>query len=992
MKYNIINNSLCSVNMSEGNKTLSFYELENLFNDNNTSVVTLSGSDVLVLDFDFGHRIHLDRFEYRFYSYGYDQYSVASGINFYYKDEGFEDYTLLDTNVSDENTYYTSLDQQVFAPRYIKFRHDISNTYGNPNLVGDILAFRAINNDSIVDFGVDGTQIEEYMDIARVSLPTIREVKIYNSGELRATAYVNVEPAETNMDKVIQISTSEDGPWYGVDSGDILIDSSNFDYGISSDVQYTDGILTLTRYGDVDGDYFYLKSTGSYTTKIFTIDDIYTRIILDKVLDDVSHNISVDKGDPSETIEIRSSSSKPKPYSIIRELRQITVSSNTYGIGYRDRWLENGNIKEDSLSYFDTCFLSSWREYRVSFDRLTERWFGFCVCWGTSSNSYDGELILFNHIGTNFKTYVLAEHSEPGEGLTYKWIENKCDYTGGVWIYFYCLSYRSSDFVHSTGYYLAYFSSTLSPVFSWYSDYRDVHSLDVDYNSRCVWYTRDHSNAICRVYVDGTMHVNFSSLEDTNDLGGIVVLRDGGVLFANGNDIHRLELDGTFLPEYTLRDVVNSKITHMELDVDDENSIWVIFGLSVGRLYVFGENAGSFDFSIILDRPSGLTVDGGGVWVRCADPDSGNVVMNYVSKIDRKVIRTLIPTMNSSYPGVLYQDFTHKDYVKKLPIATDNTWSALTWSKVSTSSFLSLDDRYYQVKLKFRRQDPIEKYPTFISDASLEFINSDSFNQESTTPNQLLWGNWTDKPNLNRVFVDTVTGKLKLIHFPDSNYSSFIQTSKRLLIGRNGSGLFDVRIKYKIGNGNGVASGKEENLYMYFYNPSVVATYPYFYVRLNINSTGTTNRVYAGGGGGSSTINTNIDSVGTSLNAYEGELRAYWDGSTLYGQMRPLGGSFSGTQTSLSENQVGKYFYCHIINIRTGSNAELDDFEVLQGHSYYYSDSNKVNYISTQKLLEVKDIYPNNFKSIYLKAHVPVGLDVQDYGNVDLKVRWRIPV
>jgi hypothetical protein len=988
MKYNVLKNSLCDVNTSEGNKNLNFYEKSKLFNDDYTAITTLSSDDILVLDFDFGHRISLDRFEYKFDSGGYDPHLVASGIKFYYKNESFDDFKTLDTYVYDNNTYFSKIVGELFAPRFVRFKHCIAETYGNQDISGEVLGLRAINNDSIVDFGGDGTQIEDYIDVTRTYNPVIREVKIFNSGENRATAYVNLEPTGTSFDDVVSMSLSQSGPWVGInDSDNLIADSSNFNSGVFESTQFSTGVLTLFRQNDINGDFFYLSSDGDYKSKIFVVDDIYSRIRLDVVEDQIPYNVSIDKGDPNETIEIRSSSSCPKPHAVIRELRGLT--NNVNNLGYRDTWLETKALKEDSVWSFLSCSsYSNWRDYGVKYDQLTERWFGFCVHWGTTTYyTNKSQLILFNNVGKNANTYILSTHSENGTAITYEWIDHKCDHTGGIWVYFYCMSYSSGAFVHSTGYYLAYFDSSLSVVFKWYSVYRDISSFDVDYEGRFVWYNRATSSAIYKIAYDGKIEVNFIHLEHTNNLGGIVVLKDGGVLFSNGKDIHRLKYNGLFLPEYSLRNVTNEKITHMAIDNNDYNAIWVIFGMSVGKLYVFGERAGEFDFSIILDRPSSLEVLDDGVWVRCSDISSGSIVMNYISKKDRKVTMSHFPSGNS-LPGILYQSFDNPLYAKKLPVITDNVWSELVWKKVSTDGYLSSEDKYYQVRLKFIGQAPIEKYPEFVSDVNQKYISYDNFNQLSSTPNQLLWGNWRDKPELNRVYVKTESSKLSLIQVPSTNVNSFINTSKRMLVGRNNDGLLDVRIKYKIGSGNGVSSGKLENLYLYLYNPSVSSNFPYILTRLYIPNDTSSSRIYVG----SSTGSSNFANLGSYINHYEGELRIYWNGSTLYGQRRSEGGSFSGSSISANEGVVGKYFYCEILCDRNGSNVEIDEFSVFQGHTYHYSGSKKVRSIYKQKSIEIKDIYPNNYKSIYVKVQVPINSDVSDYGSVDMKVRWKVPV
>jgi hypothetical protein len=222
---------------------------------------------------------------------------------------------------------------------------------------------------------------------------------------------------------------------------------------------------------------------------------------------------------------------------------------------------------------------------------------------------------------------------------------------------------------------------------------------------------------------------------------------------------------------------------------------------------------------------------------------------------------------------------------------------------------------------------------------------------------------------------------------PDSVQDSFIDTRDRLVVGRDNNGNIDIRVCYTIGAGNGVSSNKNENFYIYAYSlePGYSGNYIASYITIPPDQT----YIYVRGGcngiwGWSVQYQT--------LNMYDGELRLYWDGSLVRGQWRSPGGSFSNSEgTAATPETVGNYFYVQILSDKNGSQVMIDDFDIFNGNIYYYSESPQITSIHKQELLEIKDVYPNNHKNVYVKTYVPKDLEIGPNYDVDMKVRWRIP-
>jgi len=262
MKYNITQYSQTISNTTEGDIDLSTNEIISIINSSAIANVpmpvsgTLSGT--LVLDCDLGARVHLDEVQYHFSSSD-SMPTVASGIKFYYKNEDFEVYTSLDTYYN--NNYYYTIVSGTSAPRFIRLEH----TTFSGGVSGHINGFYALNDDTYVDFGEDGndTSTNFMLSVENIIIET-NELEVFNSGPVKASAKLIIEPQNTVADDILSISDSPDGPWYGVyRDEDKVTGTSLWETGNMFDLQISSDVLKL-----LSG-----KTFGTYTTRVVYLDE-----------------------------------------------------------------------------------------------------------------------------------------------------------------------------------------------------------------------------------------------------------------------------------------------------------------------------------------------------------------------------------------------------------------------------------------------------------------------------------------------------------------------------------------------------------------------------------------------------------------------------------------------------------------------------------------------------------------------------------------------
>lgn len=991
MKYNIAQNALVYVNTSIGNVSVTNSGIVNMVNYSELPVATLSGSNILVFDCDLGYRVDVYSISYSFRC-NTPISSTASGVQFYYRDESFGDYTLLDTCFSGTESFYPTISGQPFAPRYVRVKTTMTSISGT-TVTGTVHGFEILNNDAVINFGTDGLKTEENFSLTRDGDVAIKTVPIYNSGAVTSDAIVSIEPSFNNLDYVVSISDNSTGPWtYSLDENLIITDSSIFSEGVFENTSSIDGAIQTTGILDKDGKYASMYSSSTYTTKVFEKEDAeYMMFVLDKNISSLGGKIVVDVTDIADTVEIRYSDYKPATYSIYRTLYKYYPGTGTTSYcAFKDYWRSTGLLKQTSTYYFFS--FSDYRnvmDYYVTMDPETERWAGF-VYTASSSTSSTAEWRLFNNVKeSSTVTKLLASHTAAGTAMLFKWSEVILDSTGGTWLYFWATSYKATEFVDNTGYYLAYLDSATTEHFKFYNDSNFVQDMSVDYNEGMLWYTNKDSNMVFKLSRDGDIIVNYGEDDYTDALGGITALSDGSAWYFNDGSLHRIrKAVGGSTSAIVLLDTIDSvstsTLSKLAKDGDGSEALWVIEEFSVGRLFVSGDRKGQFDFKVTLDTPTRLRPVTEGCWVWCASTETtGSTHIIFVSKVNKRIENDVNATYAST-PGVLEYDYTNKNYAGKMPLSIDDNWKTLAWNKINVNTYILPESNYQQLKITFRTQTPAERY-SWLSEGT-QFIKDDYFTQASGVPaNTQLWSDWTTTRNI----VNVQNNRLVLPKSTDPLASNaYIRTKDRMIIGSNPSGVWDVRIKFMFGAGS--ITGLPENIYLYAYaiDTNNYGDYMCASIEVGVATNNAYLRIYQ---------NSDVTQLTASYNTtigWQGILRLYKDNSNnIYAQYdRAYDGTFELSTTRPSASNFGTYFYIYITSSKAGSDTYIDDFQVVSGNVYYYTETPGLKSIYTLKPVIINDIYPNLSKDLYVRSQVPPDLDVLSQYETNLNVKWRIPV
>lgn len=214
--------------------------------DYTTDVATLSGSDILVLDVDYGNRIATYDLRYYFDS-ATASGTVASGIQWLYKNYDSDPWYAL-TTVAGGGYYTTTTISGTFFPRQIRLVHTISGT----GVVGSLREFETLSDDTIVDFGSDGSLETKHLTETPIGESDPFTVPIYNDGSVSATAYVYIGNTDTDADDMLKISDSENGTYVSINDG-FLIDGDQdgigWGNGNHNDTTVSNSKLVLTSFG-----------------------------------------------------------------------------------------------------------------------------------------------------------------------------------------------------------------------------------------------------------------------------------------------------------------------------------------------------------------------------------------------------------------------------------------------------------------------------------------------------------------------------------------------------------------------------------------------------------------------------------------------------------------------------------------------------------------------------------------------------------------------
>lgn len=1000
MQYNILKNASYATSAMDGNITIHSDYFTNVLDFNSDPITTLSGTDILSIEFDLCNRINISRFEYRFELYDAPNSASISGVSFFIKDDLYNDYTQVET-CSDDLSYifYTTFSGIAKpSPRYIKCRHIIADTLGVTNPSGIVYGFKAFNADDVVNFGDSGDLVTDSIEIVKDSTSYIKRVPIYNNSGRAVDAIVSLEASNSDMDKVVSIGESPNGPWYSLKDGvNILADVSNFNYGdYNSSALYPDGVGFI---GDIVYGNRNITTSGIavYTSKILDKESytLYNKLVLTKR--DSYGKISVDVADSMDTIEIRSSNLAPKPYCIMRTM--VNYSDNArYFFKYRDTWLDSKTTKENGASYIneDNPYAQApWHAYGVVIDRNTYR-YGIWNCTKSTDSRFQSYLYLFNVYGSTVKYKTLASSPYGGIPVNFYFREMILDSYGGMWVYFFAQNDGTSYFVDAAGYYLVYFNSSFSDSFKWFSTTDTIGGLSSNYADRNLWYTTPDSLTISKIDIYGVVLLEFKDVDYTNSLGPIYVLNSGDVVFSNGGDIHYMRESGAVIPEMSIYNVSETSIEYIVPENDGYEFVWIISDLKVSRVFVGDYRKGEIDFSVDgIGIPISMEVVSGGVWVKCSESDvSGVTVMKYISIENRRVDYSY-NTGKDAKPGILYIDIHDKDYVRKSTELEGNQWNSVPWKKVSLYNHTISNDNYYQLRISMHRDGVYKAWPDVTLDPYVVCKDSDYFYQDSSTPDRIMWGSWSGYPGDSRVYIDTASGIMNLSSGgPDD---TFVSTANRVVYSTDDSGKLNIIVGYKIKNGNvGVATGVAEDVYVellcvdqdyYGYNLRA-----HFRIAANPVTGGSDIFVgrYVPTGGEYGT------SAGAVLTNYDGELIISIDklaSSVKAGQRNSgLGAWTYTTVVNYTEAACGKYFLLKVKSVRTGSNLSLKYVYMANGRAFNYISGPIVEDIFTQKAITLSGIQPYSSKDVYMRLSANDEYILPNSTSVNLDVKWKVPV
>lgn len=213
IKEGFVINTVTASGAVSGTQIVSIPQINALLDGNIvSSALTVSGGELIALDADMGTRWKLTRLEYHTDDIDVSNFSM---------------------NISDDNVDFFPVTFTGNAPLYIG---DISNTTvsGSPRYIrfehspaasgAEALEWRAINDDTLVNFGSTGTQTDVNIIDSPIGKPSdsIQPLDLFNSFSKTANGFVFIENTGNDGDDNIEISTSQVGPWFGRNTNETL--------------------------------------------------------------------------------------------------------------------------------------------------------------------------------------------------------------------------------------------------------------------------------------------------------------------------------------------------------------------------------------------------------------------------------------------------------------------------------------------------------------------------------------------------------------------------------------------------------------------------------------------------------------------------------------------------------------------------------------------------------------------------------------------------
>ena len=685
MGYNLAEKSYIGSNSTVGNVNLIYQQVNTLVTTIIGDIEFLSGDNILCIDCDLGHRVDTAEIKYYFTSNS-SETIVASGIDFYYKNDEADVYTSLVTNI-DSNYYYSTVPGQG-APRYIRLIHTISGT----STSGTVNGFEVLNDDSIVDFGAEGNLTQKNIITTIADGDQIETIPVYNDGAITSTAYISIEPQETDIDSGISVSNSSSGPWTSpLDSDEMFVSSSVLDQGnYIANTQNLNGELSLIN----------TTLSGMYRSRIAYVP--YTPFnylyFNQTTVTGTSVEVSVHIDDPVPTMEVRGSNTKPLDFAQFREMTFRHQSQQLY-VRYTGRYIETeafyiesedlcnvenytpGDINRAYSQYIDISYVNSndfaFIVYYWPLDITTKEPLSGVQCASVLVGKYVDGVYSCETIGNS--PWGWAELLP----TFFKFVG--LDKNGGAWYYFYYEfdsggSGASSSI--SDGYHLMYYDSDFSRTIHTEDANTDfIHRLSLDYENDHIWYESISSNSVIKLDNINTVLASYSS--EIDGLNGIAALPDGGCWFANKTKLIRLDSNGNKVDE-----IQTSIVDIIDIEIDGEDVLWIANTEGVHRIFTDGRE----HFFVPLITVYTIKATDLGLWIQCTD-----ATISYIKRDLQGIYKTLDKYRGMVGPMDIEVGGTYNGEL--FPVSHDTYWNNLEWSKVGIEGYMLPEYYYHQVRL-----------------------------------------------------------------------------------------------------------------------------------------------------------------------------------------------------------------------------------------------------------------------------------------------------
>jgi hypothetical protein len=687
MSYNLAEKSYVGTNSTLGNVNLTYQQVNTLITTTVGDIESLSGDNILCIDCDIGHRVDTAEIKYYFTSDS-SETVVASGIDFYYKNDEADVYTSLVTNI--DSHYYYSTVPGLGAPRYVRLIHTISGT----SISGTVNGFEILNNDSIVDFGADGNLIQKNIITTIADGDQIETIPVYNDGVVTSTAYISIEPQETDIDNGVFISNSSGGPWISpLDPDEMFVSASVLDQGnYIANTQNLSGELSLIN----------TTLSGMYRSRIAYISYTpFNYLYLNQTtVTGTNAEVSVDIDDPIPTMEVRGSNTKPLDFAQFREMT-FRSQSLVIWIRYKDSYtedelfyFESGDLSGQIIAVYDDKSKRIYKQYLDISPKNKDDFAFIAHYWpldATTNDVLSSEQSQYLFIGRyiNGSTSYAKLIGTDGGFYSHRAVTDLrfvgLDKNNGVWCYFYYKKNTDSRPYNewiSDGYHLMYYDNSFSRTIHVEDANTDfVHRLSLDYENDHIWYESISSNSVIKLDNTNTVLASYSS--EIDGLNGIAALSDGGCWFANDTRLMRLDTNGNKVDE-----VETNIVNIIDIEIDGDDALWIANTEGIRRIFTDGRE----HFFVPLITVDTIKATDLGLWVQCTD-----ATISYIKRDLQGIYKTLDNYRGMVGPMDIEVGGTYNGEL--FPVSHDTYWNNLEWNKVGIEGYMLPEYYYHQVRL-----------------------------------------------------------------------------------------------------------------------------------------------------------------------------------------------------------------------------------------------------------------------------------------------------